>query len=309
MGVRGGQLYMKFKINLPLFSPDNGANGGGYGLSDEQFANLSFTDDSTEHETFDEYEDELEDQNSELETSEGNEGENNPNLYEIDGEQVDLDTLRQWKSGHMMQSDYTRKTQELSQQRQTLETQIRQQVESQYKPYQDLANYLHQNPHIQQQLQQYMRENPSQQPQQNQNQPIDISAHPEFQTLKQQFEQQQHFIQSWQQEQEQRAIQTEWQDLVSRYPEAKDPNVAQQIASFADENGTNLEVAYRNLMFDRVRQNTEQKMVENNMKKKVGNTVKPQNNSQSPSKPQIPDGNLNDIAKYLIQHTKFNLTE
>lgn len=32
-------------------------------------------------------------------------------FYEVDGEEVSASTLKEWKSGHMMQSDYTRKTQ------------------------------------------------------------------------------------------------------------------------------------------------------------------------------------------------------
>jgi len=34
-----------------------------------------------------------------------------PVYYDIDGEEVSLEDVRKWKSGHMMQSDYTKKTQ------------------------------------------------------------------------------------------------------------------------------------------------------------------------------------------------------
>lgn len=42
-------------------------------------------------------------------------------FYEIDGEEVSLDTVMQWKNGHLMQSDYTKKTQELSESRKKVE--------------------------------------------------------------------------------------------------------------------------------------------------------------------------------------------
>lgn len=44
-------------------------------------------------------------------------------LLDLDGEEVDLETVRKWKSGHLMQEDYTRKTQALSEERKTLKTQ------------------------------------------------------------------------------------------------------------------------------------------------------------------------------------------
>lgn len=42
-------------------------------------------------------------------------------VFEIDGEKVPLSTLKEWKSGHMMQSDYTRKTQELKREKEQIE--------------------------------------------------------------------------------------------------------------------------------------------------------------------------------------------
>lgn len=40
-----------------------------------------------------------------------------PTEYEIDGEKYSIDDIRSWKQGNLRQSDYTRKTQELAQQR------------------------------------------------------------------------------------------------------------------------------------------------------------------------------------------------
>src|SRR3990167_6202070 len=54
--------------------------------------------------------------------------------FELDGERLTPEQIKEWKAGHMMQSDYTRKTQELSQQR------------DQLKPYVELADYLKANP-------------------------------------------------------------------------------------------------------------------------------------------------------------------
>jgi hypothetical protein len=42
--------------------------------------------------------------------------------FEIDGEKVSLSTLKEWKANGLRQSDYTRKTQELAQQRKELES-------------------------------------------------------------------------------------------------------------------------------------------------------------------------------------------
>lgn len=43
------------------------------------------------------------------------------NKYNIDGEEFDLDTIREWRRGNLRQSDYTKKTQELSRQRKEAE--------------------------------------------------------------------------------------------------------------------------------------------------------------------------------------------
>lgn len=46
-----------------------------------------------------------------------------PVYYEIDGEEVSLEDVRKWKSGHMMQSDYTKKTQALSEESKAVKSQ------------------------------------------------------------------------------------------------------------------------------------------------------------------------------------------
>lgn len=42
---------------------------------------------------------------------------------DLDGKEVDLDEVRQWRDGHLMQADYTRKTQELADERKALKSQ------------------------------------------------------------------------------------------------------------------------------------------------------------------------------------------
>ena len=44
--------------------------------------------------------------------------------YELDGEEVSSDQLREWKSGGLKQADYTRKTQELAEGKKTLEADL-----------------------------------------------------------------------------------------------------------------------------------------------------------------------------------------
>ena len=44
--------------------------------------------------------------------------------YELDGEEVSSDQLREWKSNGLMQADYTRKTQELAESKKTLEADL-----------------------------------------------------------------------------------------------------------------------------------------------------------------------------------------
>lgn len=41
---------------------------------------------------------------------------------DLDGKEVDLDEVRKWRDGHLMQSDYTRKTTELADERKVLQT-------------------------------------------------------------------------------------------------------------------------------------------------------------------------------------------
>jgi hypothetical protein len=65
--------------------------------------------------------------------------------FDVDGEQVTVDQIKQWKQGHLMQSDYTRKTQELSQR---------------YKPYEEMDAFLQANPDKAQNIYNYLQGQP-----------------------------------------------------------------------------------------------------------------------------------------------------
>lgn len=60
-------------------------------------------------------------------------------VFDIDGEKVPASTVKQWKSGNMMQADYTRKTQELAKEREQLTLMRQAFEESLYGENADLA--------------------------------------------------------------------------------------------------------------------------------------------------------------------------
>lgn len=69
---------------------------------------------------------ETETETEELESNENEEAEGgeetDSEVYELGGEQFTLEDIKKWKSGSMMQSDYTKKTQALSDDRKVLDT-------------------------------------------------------------------------------------------------------------------------------------------------------------------------------------------
>lgn len=74
------------------------------------------TVEAAEVEETEDYAEEVEAQSEEVVESDEEE------LYlDLDGEEIPLSQVKEWKSGHMMQSDYTRKTTELSEQRKEFE--------------------------------------------------------------------------------------------------------------------------------------------------------------------------------------------
>jgi hypothetical protein len=63
-----------------------------------------------------------------------------PSEYDVDGEKVTLEQIREWKKGNMRQGDYTRKTQEIAKQREA------------YKDAVELYEFLQKNPEYAQKL-------------------------------------------------------------------------------------------------------------------------------------------------------------
>lgn len=281
-------------MNLQYFSTETGG-GGGYAFDPEQFADFTLE------------EGELGDNPTEPTEGgeEGNSGENgegntepNPNVFDL-GElgQVDLDTLKSWKDGHLMQSDYTKKTQELAEQRR--------QLEEQFNPYKQLDELFATNPELERQVVELIRGQQQPNPQQQQSQ-FDINQHPQFQQMQQQLQQQQQYFQQMQQEQMRQQMQQEMEQVKQKFPDVAGKE--QELAAFADENGLKLEQAYMIMNFNNVKQQTQQEMVKNNMKKKAAGTVKPQNNTGMKDTKNIPQGNYNELVNYLMKQD-LNLSE
>jgi len=63
-----------------------------------------------------------EESESEGATVDAEDGEQELVYLDLDGKEVDLDEVRKWRDGHLMQSDYTRKTTELADERKVLQT-------------------------------------------------------------------------------------------------------------------------------------------------------------------------------------------
>ena len=78
-------------------------------------ANVDDNTDDEEYEVVEELEEEAEEVHEEAEEE---------LFYELDGEEVSLNQLKEWKSNGLMQSDYTRKTQALADERKALEAKL-----------------------------------------------------------------------------------------------------------------------------------------------------------------------------------------
>lgn len=59
---------------------------------------------------------------AEISQDESSDEENELLYYDIDGEEISIDQIKEWKSGSMMQADYTRGKQKVSEERKTLES-------------------------------------------------------------------------------------------------------------------------------------------------------------------------------------------
>lgn len=67
---------------------------------------------------------EIEDEAEEVTAAQANDEETDLFYYDVDGEEVSSDQLKEWKANGLMQADYTRKTQELSDSRKTFEDEV-----------------------------------------------------------------------------------------------------------------------------------------------------------------------------------------
>lgn len=306
---------MKFNFNNlnPLFSAD-GNGGGGYDFTPEQFEGLELELDDAPVDEIEEVEqeEELNDQNSVDETLEDESGENtSDDLIDIPGiGKVSFDEIASWKSGHMMHADYTKKTQELAQQRGTLEQQIQQQLQQQYDEqyghYKQLDDLFQNNPQLEQQFIELLNNQqvtPNRQPQTPQ---FDPTQHPMFQEMQQKVSQFEQMQQAWEQQQISQQIESEWNTLYAKYPDAKESK--EDLAKFVDEyNESNkanigLEAGYMLMNFNNVKKQTAQEIVKNNMKKKPANTVKAQNNASNQSDEKfVPEGNYENLVAYLMK--------
>lgn len=292
-------------LNFPFLSPDNGASGGGYELDQEQLDGLDLDfgeEEGAEPESQEPDENEAPD-NSEVDTPEAG-GEQTPATINIPGiGEVSIDELNEWRGGGLRQSDYTKKTQELASQRK--------QMEEEFGVYRQLDSMFASNPQLEQAFikmiqEQGGAESPDNGQQETNAPQFDPTRHPMFQQMNQQLQQQQTMFQQWQEQQHKQAIDTEWNGLFTKFPDAKDTKDA--LAKFVDEYNTNnnsrigLEAGYMLMNFENVRKQTQQEMVKNNMKKKPANTVRPQNNATTePADKHIPEGNYESLVRHLMK--------
>lgn len=291
-------------LNLQLFSADGVGGGGGYDLSQEQFdgLDLDFGEGGYQTETHEPEENEAPD-NSGIETpGEGGEQTQMPQSFNIPGiGEVSIDEINEWRGGGLRQSDYTRKTQELAEQRK--------QMEEEFGAYRQLDQLFQANPNLEQQFIQMLQQQDQlggANPQQEQSQQFDPTQHPMFQQMNQQLQQQQQMFQQWQEQQMRAQIDNEWNGLFSKYPDAQQNKdaLAKFVDDYNEKHGASigLEAGYMLMNFDNVKKNTQQEMVKNNMKKKPANTVKPQNNaSTEPAEPSIPAGNYEALVRHLMK--------
>ena len=233
-------------------------------------------------------------------------------LYEVlvngQNQQVSLDDL---KKGFMMQSDYTKKTSEHSQTVKDWETQkeqyLQDQMQEQYGHLLGLENLFNQYPGLEngvvQYIQQQMQQGTLQQSPQHQFQQMDISTHPQFQQMQEQ-------LQTFQQQQEQQAFmenaRQEMNRLVTEYPEAagRESEIAQFVDDYNNQNPNspiNLDIGYKLMTYNTVKQTTQQDMVKNQMKRQQKSQPKPQVPSgQSAGEPTSKPKTYADIERMLL---------
>lgn len=128
------------------------------GLERDLRVALGLEDDSPQEETEDqsmEQEAQAEEQSQDSSPEEASQKTEEPSLpdsWEIDGEKVTPDQIREWRKGYLRMDDYTRKTQRLSER----EREIRE-LEQRLQPLIQVERLLASNPHLYQTLQQSLQ--------------------------------------------------------------------------------------------------------------------------------------------------------
>lgn len=303
---------MKIKLPLQFFAAD-GTEGGGGGVYDsiplEQldsvFGDFEEPSGNNPSDNFFDEEHDFDSSNEE----EIIEQEVQKYLVKADGQDHEM-TIEEMMEKASAGINFTRKSQELANQQKEWEAtreaekeQIRaemmQEVEAERAELSQMAqlrDILNNNPELAQMFSQNMREyfqnNPqaaamlNQQPQTQQPQ-FDISSDPQFKELQDRFEQTQSQLNQFLDMQRRNEALSEWQSLVSRYPDAE--NMKRELAQFADENNVNLEVAYRNLAFESIGKQKEEQLAKQAQKKLVARTQSPAGSKGANDAPKKPN--------------------
>lgn len=287
-------------LNLQLFAAEEGANGGGgyASITDEQFNEFFGGETEPVEPTTEVEETDLnEESNSEVsdldeeyvEEEEGEIGEpGNSELYKVKADGVEHElTLEELINNASAGMNYTQKSQkhaqELAEFRQEKETFEQERVK--YQPFEELyglfSDYQGLEQHVSNAINSFFsgEGEVNSQATHTQNQ-FDIARDPRFVETQKQLQQTQSQLQELLKAQSAREIQGEWDNLFKRYPDAKDPKVQQQLADYADDQiakgfNINLEIAYRNIMFDNIQTKTREQIAKNATKKSTAKTVAP----------------------------------
>jgi len=209
-----------------------------------------------------------------------------PDLHRIKwgGEERELsydDLINHAQMGY----DYTQKTSELARQREEL------------GKIAELGELFNQHPDLAEQfghmLQGYF-DNGESQGHQNYNEPqmpqYNIAQDPQFQAMQQKLAQ-------FEQMEQQRQMQNEWDNLKTRFPDAE--NMFDDIVGLADTRGYDLETAYKLLNYDTIQNRTKEQMVKTQMKKQVSRTQMPGNQPGGKADAPPQPSSYSDIRKLI----------
>jgi hypothetical protein len=199
--------------------------------------------------------------------------------------------------------DYTKKTQELAEQRKQLEEM------------QNFVEYVSSKPELAQQMAKLVEDyengdisekqmmnkvdklqaevpTPSEKP--------NFSADPEFQSMKQELAELKQFREQQEVSFQQEELNKEIETFLEEYPDLKEnTTLRDEIFKHADDNGLKLRTAYRDKMFDEVAGKTKQQMVKDNMRKQISTTT-PTGNSTGGKEPVEKLETFDDIRKSIL---------